>query len=522
MKLFVYLRALIKTVVETIFFRKKQKSPTNRKQLNQKRNKTLYKKEAIVLPSSPTLNHDTENKLQVMGQVRTTLCDDKGTRNFDSEIFLKDRTTGLLTSTEEEDNVIESFKPDVIFSISTLDDRLESYEGKPTEVDTLFFPNNTKTTEESDPPDVDFTTDKRGHGLTIVEPADEAGLLADTYPEELEDELNQLSLFSFEPEQIVENVSTSNEEDDCPQEYRQVETAFPDFSHATAPSSSNAVYRKKVVGNHQKCPFLRKPLIRNPECAYDEIDNFLKDLENDNLDKIFLLPVDQLENLFINTLRNYQYIGDLPISKRAYEQLIDYQRRTTPINRKIDPRYSSPAIFTICMVFCARYAETEAREFWKPFSTQVWKSEPTQNFMNLCRKLFVYSRGFLSKYSGLSFDFLRAGDVVRPVYQHATIPSYLQEHFVNWLVDHFETLLLYPLEHLPQLLKYDKSLDHVPPRLREFIRGEDTTTTAARLIARMSSAINLFHDLGQTEAVESVINSTFEKSLWEVIYKKTD
>src|SRR5690606_23832945 len=146
--------------------------------------------------------------------------------------------------------------------------------------------------------------------------------------------------------------------------------------------------------------------------------------------------------------------------------------------------------------------------------------EPSQNFMNLCRKLFVYSRNYLAEYSGLAFNFTRTGEVVRPVYQHAIIPSYLQEHFVDWLVDHFESLLQYSHDQLPQLLRYDRSLDYVPPRLREFFRGEDTITTATQLIARMSSAIKLYHDLGQTEAVESVINSTIEKSLWEVIYKR--
>ncbi len=172
------------------------------------------------------------------------------------------------------------------------------------------------------------------------------------------------------------------------------------------------------------------------------------------------------------------------------------------------------------MVFCARYSDTEAREFWRPYAQQVWGCEPSQYFQNICRQLFVYSREYLHRSLNLSFTIQNQGDVVRPIYQHAIIPSYLQSYFTEWLVNNFETILQYPAEKLPMILQHEKSLDYVPRRLRSFIRGEETRDTATRLIARMSNAIRLFHEVEQTEVVESVMSSSIEKSLWDVIYRK--
>ena len=131
---------------------------------------------------------------------------------------------------------------------------------------------------------------------------------------------------------------------------------------------------------------------------------------------------------------------------------------------------------------------------------------------------FAYSREYLHRSHNLSFTIQNQGDVVRPVYHHAIIPIYLQSYFAEWLVNNFESILQYPAEKLPMILQYEKSLDYVPRRLRNFIRGEETKDTAARLIARMSNAIRLFHEVEQTEAVESVMSSSIE-NLWEVIYK---
>jgi len=251
-----------------------------------------------------------------------------------------------------------------------------------------------------------------------------------------------------------------------------------------------------------------------------DVDAFIRKLEADDLDDIFNLEINQLEKHFFEALKRYEYIGEMPFSENAYKKLIEYLRLNARKNGKINPRCTLPTLFSVSMVFCARYSDTEAREFWKPFAQQVWDCEPSQYFQNICRQLFAYSREYLHRSLNLSFTIQNQGDVVRPVYQHAIIPSYLQNYFAEWLVNNFESILQYPAEKLPMILQYEKSLDYVPRRLRNFIRGEETKDTAARLIARMSNAIRLFHEVEQTEAVESVMSSSIEKSLWEVIYKK--
>lgn len=530
MKLFVYLRAIIGTVVESIFFRKKQINSTRKRKVDQKSIKPLRRQEEIILPPRPSEIDIAINELNVKGLVPPIISSKDIMENFHSKILSvppdetidssKDDPTELVPSIKFQFDEIGPSEAEINLPIMTNEERPEDYERKLPEVYPLFSPDQNVNIDKSDATNIFFVTDETTDELTIIEPTDELVSFADTYPEELEKELTQLNLFNIEPDQIDGNSTNYHEEFTPPQENAQVDTISRVPRQITPISSFQRDYRNKASSQHQKCPFLRKPSMINLGCTNDEIEIFLKDLENDDLENIFLLPVERLEKFFINTMRKFQYVGDLPISRRAYEGLIDYQRRITLKNGKIRPQYSSPSIFTICMVFCARYAETEVREFWRPYAQQVWNCEPSQNFMNLCRKLFVYSRNYLAEYSGLAFNFTRTGEVVRPVYQHAIIPSYLQEHFVDWLVDHFESLLQYSHDQLPQLLRYDRSLDYVPPRLREFFRGEDTITTATQLIARMSSAIKLYHDLGQTEAVESVINSTIEKSLWEVIYKR--
>ncbi|NLB17177.1 MAG: hypothetical protein GX825_00185, partial [Syntrophomonadaceae bacterium] len=218
-------------------------------------------------------------------------------------------------------------------------------------------------------------------------------------------------------------------------------------------------------------------------------DAFIRKIEAEDLENVFNLDINQLEKHFFEALKRYEYIGELPFSNNAYKKLIEYLRLNARRNGKINPRYTLPTLFSVSMVFCARYSDTEAREFWRPYAQQVWGCEPSQYFQNICRQLFVYSREYLHRSLNLSFTIQNQGDVVRPIYQHAIIPSYLQSYFTEWLVNNFETILQYPAEKLPMILQHEKSLDYVPRRLRSFIRGEETRDTATRLIVRMSNAI---------------------------------
>lgn len=270
--------------------------------------------------------------------------------------------------------------------------------------------------------------------------------------------------------------------------------------------------------NREPCPFERPVLLKQMITLDDqEIDTFLKKLETDDFEDLLLLKIDRLEALFLKSLERFDYIGELPISRQLFEQFVDYLKVESEFKGKPDPRYSLPTLFVISMVFFARYSETEARTFWEPYAKRVWDRDEEQYLGTVCRKLFRFARNYLGDMAGLSFDIDRRGDVVRPVYQHAIIPRYLHEHFVDWLVRHFNTLMHYSPEQLQKILATEKSLNYVFPRLRNFIRNVETQEAAARLIARMTSAISLFNEVESSELVEQALNSTLERSLWRVI-----
>lgn len=258
-----------------------------------------------------------------------------------------------------------------------------------------------------------------------------------------------------------------------------------------------------------------------PLLTEQEIDAFLMDLQTDNLVEISNWPPNKLENYLFHALQRFEVIGELPVSNLAFTKVIENIRTAARQNRKLDQKLIPPVIYLVSMVFCARYSESDARDFWKPYANMVWGlDEASLSFQQKCRKHFINCREDLHQVLNLSFNYHNIGDVVRPVYQHAIIPSYLQGPFAEWLVDNFEALLQYSAKQLPLILQNEKSLDYMPRRLRDFIRSEETKEAAARLITRMSNAVKLFHETEQTEAVESVMSSSIERSLWEVIYKK--
>lgn len=260
---------------------------------------------------------------------------------------------------------------------------------------------------------------------------------------------------------------------------------------------------------------------RAPQLSEQDIDAFLIDLQADNLEEILNWLPTKLENYLFHALQRSEFMGELPISSQAFLKVSEYIRRTTRIKRKNDQKRIPPALYLVSMVFCARYSESDARKFWEPYASMVWGlDEASLSFQQKCRKHFVNCREDLHQALSFNFDYHNAGDVVRPVYQHAIIPSYLQGSFAEWLVNNFESLLQYSTKQLPVILRTEKSLNYIPRRLRDFIRGEETKETAARLITRMSNAIKLFHEAEQSEAVESVTSSSIERSLWEVIYKQ--
>ena len=238
------------------------------------------------------------------------------------------------------------------------------------------------------------------------------------------------------------------------------------------------------------------------------------------LEEAFKDDAQKLEIFLLNVYKYYDFIGEIPFGKKSFEYICDLlQTRYTEDNdNKI--KEVPPALFVASMVFCARYSEEEARNFWTPYAKLVWKTNLSPYFQKVSREHFVESKLFLEENFDFIFPTRSDGGVVRPVYYQAVIPYYLQSNFAEWLVKRFEQLLKLSTDDLPQVLQKEKSLNYMPSRLRNFVRKSETSDTAAKLIQQMAKAIKLFQTTEQNEAVLSVMNSPIEGALWREIYQK--
>jgi len=250
------------------------------------------------------------------------------------------------------------------------------------------------------------------------------------------------------------------------------------------------------------------------------IDDLISLAEEGMLKSEFGYDSQRFEVFILNVFRQYDFIGEIPFGRKSFEYMCELIQKCYIKNNRTEITKVPPALFVASMVFCARYSEEEARNFWKPYARIVWKKELNQYFQNVSRKHFANCKVFLQKKYDFAFPIINTGDVVRPVYYQAVIPYYLQSNFAEWLVDRFEKILEFSTDVLPAVLSEEKSLDYVPPRLRNFVQQTETSDTAAKLIQQMAKAIKLFQTTEQFEAVNSVMSSPIERSLWREIYQE--
>jgi len=273
-------------------------------------------------------------------------------------------------------------------------------------------------------------------------------------------------------------------------------------------------------GNYYREFVIRRILFQ--ELTNDEIDEFLNKLEQDEIDDILDWSMMKTENYLIESLNRVHLIGELPISKAAFNKLCEYNQHYP--GKRFDRRLSKqktipPAFFITMMVFCARYSEEDARNFWRPYTQLVWGyDEADLSFQNVCRDHFRACREDLANSVGLNFLVYRPGDVVLPVYQHAIIPYHLMEHMAEWIVKKFEIFIQFDSDKLQLLISNKDELQYLPHQLQRFLTAEDTSESAATLLSKMSDAIAIFKEKKSNKLVETIIDSPIEKSLWNAIY----
>jgi hypothetical protein len=228
----------------------------------------------------------------------------------------------------------------------------------------------------------------------------------------------------------------------------------------------------------------------------------------------------QLNDLLMASLDDINLIGELLITEETFHSMTTMIRREFIVQGKPKLKKVYPALFITSMVFSARYSDENARNFWEPYAKLVWNiDEADQYLQQQGRQHFKDCRVFLSEYfEHLKFRVESDGDVVRPVFQHAMIPYYLQDDFANWLLQNFKTILDVPPVSLPYVLSNDtKSLQYVAPRLRKFIQDSDTADTAAHLVRQMAEAVMICADGETVEDVLGMMNNPIEQSLWHMI-----
>jgi hypothetical protein len=196
-----------------------------------------------------------------------------------------------------------------------------------------------------------------------------------------------------------------------------------------------------------------------------------------------------------------------------------------------NPGLVPAAVFVTTMVLSARYAELTpneaADEFWAPYLRAVWSVEYSQAFYTRCKKRFNTVVPFLEQQFG--FEFPRSGsasqDVVTPLFRHALIPRYMQQDFATWLRKTWRDILAVSEvpARLAAHLQQDRSLDaYYSHRLKKFITGSATASTAASLITNMCAAISLHvNDDESLERIGELLHDTpIEQELWHEIAKE--
>jgi hypothetical protein len=361
---------------------------------------------------------------------------------------------------------------------------------------------------------------------------DDKAELIDVTPERINEEIVVIEdhLFGAFPGEIDDNLGDVVDENDGlieidfdDIEQVQVEEEAP--GHVTSPVTVGTDSQlpderiKKKSERKRRKKLFYFDIYPIPEIREEIIDDLIRLADAGILESEIGFDSQQMEVFLLTLLKRYELIGELPLGRKTFEFLCELIRKSYLKNSRLNITHVPPALFVVSMVFCARYSEEDARNFWDPYAHIVWKTESDQYFQSVNRKHFIDCRLFLEKHFDLVFPILNDGDVVRPVYYHAVIPYYLQPYFAEWLVDRFEQLLDFSIDDLPHVLRAEKSLDYAPPRLKIFLQQSETSDIAAQLIQQMAKAIRLFQTTEQFETVTSVMSSPIERSLWREIHQ---
>ena len=248
-----------------------------------------------------------------------------------------------------------------------------------------------------------------------------------------------------------------------------------------------------------------------------------------------LMTSDETEHVLERLLESVDWVGALEITESDFNTLAMMVRRRGRRGKMLYVDDVPPIMLVTSMVFSARYANAGADErpsFWLNYAQQVWDlpadSPSRQSLEQHCRSIFRETRSHLEQRYGFYFpEKLHSSDqdVVGGIYLHAVIPRYLQDDFAHWLIDlwrrggaTWQQIIDMPLETLIDTLQQDTSLSYVPVRLRNYVRGDETRETTARLVQALFRAASLYEEGKSPEFIAGML-SAVERPLWRELAK---
>lgn len=239
--------------------------------------------------------------------------------------------------------------------------------------------------------------------------------------------------------------------------------------------------------------------------------------------------VREAEAYLQDQLGHIDWIGELDLSQDDYRTLCGIVRGIGKHGNTVSFGRIPPAVLITSMVFTARYAEftdDETPAFWRKYAQDAWHLEAAdQSFQQRGRDAFRNARTMLEKQLGLYFPHrlqLYEQDVVGGVYMHAILPKYLEDDFARWLYrlwrrsEDWSTLVDAPTGALIAQLRADPSLESVRPRLRHFVKRDETCGTAAGLAQKLAQAALLYDEGTAPDEIRERLKD-IERGIWDAL-----
>jgi hypothetical protein len=242
--------------------------------------------------------------------------------------------------------------------------------------------------------------------------------------------------------------------------------------------------------------------------------------------------VREAEAYLQDQLGHIDWIGELDLSQDDSRNLCRIMRGIGKQGETVSFGRIPPAVLITSMVFTARYAEftdDETPAFWRKYAQDAWHLEAADpSFQQRGRDAFRNARTTLEKQLGLYFPHrlqLHEQDVVGGVYMHAILPRYLEDDFARWLyrlwrrAEDWSTLVDAPTGDLIAQLRADPSLESVRPRLRHFVKRDETCNTAARLAQKLAQAALLYEEGTAPDEIRERLTHV-ERGIWDALLEE--